>query len=257
MISVVLATFNEEKNIDRCLSSVKDWVDEIVIVDGSSTDKTVDIAKSYNAKITVTTNKPIFHINKQMALDLASYKLVLQLDADEVVDDELKEFILELNNQLQKQPNKVKESAWWIKRKNNFLGHWLKKGGQYPDPVIRLLIKGKARLPSRSVHEQMEVDGSVGWAEGHLLHFSNPTVGDYLRKMKNYTSLEADKYLLENRGLSFFFAINYIILKPIITFLLLFVRHKGFMDGFYGFLFALLSSWHFPIIFYKILTRQK
>src|SRR3989338_10872364 len=88
-ISVVLATYNEEKNLPSCLASIKDIADEIVIVDGSSKDKTVEIAKKYGAKIKITTNKPNFHINKQMAIDMATGDWILQLDADEKVSPEL------------------------------------------------------------------------------------------------------------------------------------------------------------------------
>src|SRR5258708_3094004 len=89
MLSVVLATFNEEKNLKECLESVKDIADEIVIVDGSSIDKTVVIAKEFGARVVVTDNPQMFHINKQKALDLASKEWILQLDADERVSSEL------------------------------------------------------------------------------------------------------------------------------------------------------------------------
>ena len=95
-LSVAIATFNEEENLGSCLDSVKDWVDEIVVVDGSSTDKTVEIAKKYGAKVIVRENPPIFHINKQKAIDACRGKWILQLDADERVSPELKEEILEV-----------------------------------------------------------------------------------------------------------------------------------------------------------------
>src|SRR5436309_2920056 len=84
-LTVALATFNEEGNLGDCLESVKDIADEITIVDGSSSDKTVEIAKKYGAKVLVTDNHPIFHINKQKALDMATNEWILQLDADERV----------------------------------------------------------------------------------------------------------------------------------------------------------------------------
>src|SRR5258706_6741131 len=100
-LSVVLATFNEEKNLPDCLSSVRDLADEISIVDGSSTDKTVEIAKSFGAKVTVTDNPPIFHINKQKALEQATKEWILQLDADERVSPDLSreiKHVISLNN---------------------------------------------------------------------------------------------------------------------------------------------------------------
>lgn len=127
MISVALATHNEAKNLERCLLSVKGIADEIVIVDGESTDDTVAITRKFGAKIINTTNKANFHINKQMALDAVSGQLVLQLDADEEVDDELKKFILKTHQEiLQRSPddNLSQPVAWYLKRKNLFLGHF-------------------------------------------------------------------------------------------------------------------------------------
>jgi glycosyltransferase involved in cell wall biosynthesis len=92
-LSVVLATFNEEENLQDCLESIKDIADEIIVVDGSSKDNTVVIAKKYGARTIVTTNPQIFHINKQKAIDLASKDWILQLDADERVTRELRDEI--------------------------------------------------------------------------------------------------------------------------------------------------------------------
>lgn len=249
MISVVLATHNEEKNLKRCLDSVKSWADEIIVVDGESTDKTVALAKQLGAKVISTTNKSNFHINKQMAMDKAQGELVLQLDADEVVDEELATFIQATYQQIK--DKQTLPSAWWIKRKNYFFGRFLRKGGQYPDPVIRLYQKGKASLPQKDVHEQMTVDGEVGWADGHLLHYSNPHFSDYLRKFNTYTSFSAEKVLAENKRPSLGMAFSYYFWKPIVTFLTLYIRHKGFVDGTAGFLFAFCSGLHFPVTYIK------
>lgn len=250
MISVVLATFNEEKNIERCLKAVQDFADEIIVVDGSSTDKTVELAKNFQAKVISTTNKPLFHINKQMAMDEAKGDLILQMDADEVVDNELKFFIIQTHQKLIKKEKLP--AAWWIKRKNWFLNRFLKKGGQYPDPVIRLYQKGKARLPQKDVHEQMDVDGEVGWADGHLLHYGTPTFSDYLRKWNDYTSLKATQ--LEDEGVYITIpnSIQYLMIKPITTFLSLYIRHKGFIDGFPGFVFAAYSGLYHPVSYLKL-----
>ena len=97
-LSVVLATYNEEENIGNCLSSVREIAEEIVIVDGTSKDKTVEIARKYGAKVKITTNKQIFHINKQMAIDMATCDWILQLDADERVSPELAKEIKEKIN---------------------------------------------------------------------------------------------------------------------------------------------------------------
>ena len=127
-LSVVLAVFNEEKNLAACLESFKDIADEIVIVDGTSTDKTVEIAKKFGARVKVTTNKPNFHINKQMAIDMAKSDWILQMDADEHVSEEMKKEIRDILENDSKEYN-----GYWMPRKNWFLGRFLLKGGQYPD----------------------------------------------------------------------------------------------------------------------------
>ena len=155
-LSVVLATYNEEENLSDCLSSVKDIADEIVVVDGKSKDNTVSVAKTYNAKVVVTDNHPIFHINKQKAIDLATKDWILQLDADERLTPELTK---EIQSILSDQSSTT--NGYWIPRKNWFLGRCLMKGGQYPDYTLRLYRRGMGRLPQKSVHEQAIVEGKV------------------------------------------------------------------------------------------------
>ncbi|MGD9129813.1 MAG: glycosyltransferase family 2 protein [Candidatus Woesebacteria bacterium] len=259
MLSVVLATYNEEKNIQGCLESVKDFADEIIVLDGSSQDRTREIAKKLGAKVFKTTNKLNFHINKQIVMNKAKGDLVLQLDADEVVDTELKKFIIKTHKNLlflKKSSNKADFSsipkAWWIKRKNLFLNKWLKKGGQYPDPVIRLYVNGYARLPQKDVHEQMIVNGQVAWAEGHLLHYSNPEFSNYLKKFNHYTSLKAKQLKAAKTKISFSNSFKYLVWKPGFTFLNIFIRHKGFVDGVAGFTFAFFSALHHSIAYLKL-----
>lgn len=237
-LSIALATFNEEKNLAACLDSVKELEGEIVIVDGGSTDKTVEIAKKFGARVILSDNQPIFHINKQKAIEACKGEWILQLDADERVTPELREEILRIIENPQ-----LKTVAYFIPRKNYFLGRWLRKTGQYPDGVIRFFKKGKAYLPCKSVHEQMEVKGEVRWLKGHLLHYPYSSFAEYLKKSNRYTTLAAQE-LLEKGGkpsvLGYFLA----ELKAIKTFLLLFIRHKGFLDGFPGFVFSLYSGLH-------------
>lgn len=247
MISVVLAVHNEAENLARSLDSVKKWADEIVVVDGESTDETVSIARRYGARVIKTTNKRNFHINKQMGNDAAKGDLILQLDADEVVDAELATFIVKVAQNLEA----TTDSAWWIKRKNFFMGRWLSKGGQYPDAVIRLFKAGQAELPQKDVHEQMVVNGSTGWAEGHLLHYSNPTFADYLRKFNTYTTFKA--YQLKDQKLKIALpsVLRFWVWLPLATFVSMYLRHKGFVDGFPGFVFAVMSGLHHPVAFLK------
>ncbi len=245
-LSVAIAVYNEEKNLEACLSSVRDVAREIVVVDGGSTDNTVAIAKKFKAKIIQTTNPPIFHINKQKALDACTSDWILQLDADEVVTDELKKEILSTMNDEQSTMN-----GYFIARKNYFWGHWMQKGGQYPDYVIRLIRRGKGHFPATTVHEQIAVEGPVGHLKNPMDHFSYKTSEDYWRKADAYTTLTAAEMkgnAISKNAWTWFL---YNLWKPKITFLSLFIRHKGFMDGWYGFVFALFSAMHFPIAYKK------
>lgn len=256
LISVVLATHNEAANLAACLDAVEPWADEIIISDGESSDETVAIARRYRAQIIATTNKANFHINKQLAMNEARGRLVLQLDADEIVDEKLAKFIQKVANQLKaltsEELQQTQPKAWQLNRKNYFLGKFLTKGGQYPDPVIRLYINGFAKLPQRDVHEQMWVDGDVDTASGHLLHYSNPTFGDYLRKFNTYTSFKAEQLHSDKVPINFVSLVEYGLVKPLLTFLSLFVRHKGFQDGVAGFVFALMSGIYWIVSYLKL-----
>lgn len=282
-LSVALATYNEEKNLARCLSSVKEIVDEIVIVDGSSSDKTVEIAKSFGAKVEVRENYPIFHINKQHAMDLCKYEWILQLDADEEVspalakeikkvislsdaeieayEDTLKNKDLFIRHQhlLEKRDGLIGEGkgqyvAFFFPRKNYFLGRYLTYGGVYPDGVIRLLKKGKAYLPAKDVHEQMVVNGRVGWLQNDLLHYDSPTFAKYLMRWNRYTTLIAKDIAKDHKKYDVVLGITYLLVKPLYWFLLTFIRHKGFLDSWQGFVFSFFSSLRFPKAYITFLS---
>lgn len=252
VLSVVLATYNEEENLGKCLESVDGLVDEMVVVDGSSTDKTVEIAKKFGAKIKITTNKPNFHINKQMAIDLATGSWILQLDADERLSPELAE---EIKSQIKNQESNI--NGYWMPRKNFFLGRFLMKGGQYPDLTIRLYRKGKGRLPQIHVHEQAEVEGKVGELKHALYHYPYKNFSVYLEKWNRYNDLLAEQIREDLKTKNFFikiiYGLGYLIIKPSHWLLTTYVRHKGFMDSWQGFVFSFFSALRFPISFLKYL----
>ena len=248
-ISIAIATYNEETNIAKCLDAVADWVDEIVIVDGSSTDNTVLIAQKYpHVKIISTTNKPMFHLNKQMAIEACKSDWILQLDADEIITKNLKQ---EIQKILKNNINDVTESGYWIPRKNFFLGKFLTKGGVYPDPTIRLYKNGAGKLPCVSVHEQVKINGPVGWLKADLLHYADPSFSRYLLRNNRYTSLIAKELQDQNIPFNIVNFLNYFVLKPIYWFFLAYFRHRGYVDGFPGFVFAWYSSLRFPISYIK------
>lgn len=250
-ISVVMAVFNEEKNLGQCLESIKDLAWEIIVVDGGSKDHTIDIAKKFDAKIIQTNNPPNFHINKNEAIDAASGDWILQLDADEVVTGELANEIkgvVSLKSDI---------NGYWMPRRNFFLGRFLKKGGQYPDYTLRLYKKGYGRLPAKDVHEQAEVKGQVGFLKNDLLHIRDKTFSIYLERLNRYTDLLSDQLKQHGVNKSFLAFLNYSFIKPITWFMKAYLRHRGYVDGFPGFVFALFSSLRFPIAYFKLLINQK
>jgi glycosyltransferase involved in cell wall biosynthesis len=266
-LSLCLATYNEEKNLHYPLDSAYDLVDEVVVVDGGSTDKTVEIAKSYGKKVRVilTGNPAMFHKNKQKAIEAAKGEWILQLDADEELSEELKREIkiatgpvsdsfpsvLASKNTPRLRAAGIPESstpaAFWLPRKNWFLTRFLEKGGVYPDYTIRLYKNGVAKFPCKDVHENVEIKGEVGYLKNPLLHYADPDFSRYLLRWDRYTSAEVER-LPKGTNLSFF---KYFCWYPKKTFFLMYFRHKGFMDGFPGFVFALFSSIRFWVIYIK------
>jgi len=267
-LSVVLATYNEAKNLPALLDSVKSLADEVVIVDGSSSDKTVEIAKKYGAKVVVTENLPNFHINKQKAIDLATKDWIFQLDADERVTPELaKEIKEKIGNWKVSRRNGIPQAAgeignshvngYWVARKNWFLGKFLMKGGQYPDYTLRLYRKGKGHLPQVHVHEQAEVMGHVGYLKEPLSHYPYMNFASYYKKWNRYNDLlvRQIKESLKDRNfiMKVLFAIGYLFVKPTHWFLTTYIRHKGFMDLWPGFVFSFFSALRFPVSYLKYL----
>ncbi len=306
-LSVVLATFNEEKNIGACLESVKNLADEVIIVDGSSTDKTVEIAKKFGTKVIITDNPPMFHINKQKALDAATGDWILQLDADERVMPELAEEIkkiikmsekeieeyqknlrerelfmrhqrltnpkfeissskqiLNSNNQSYKRLGLINSdlfgtcdlgfSAFYIPRRNFFLGRYLRYGGVYPDGVIRLVKKGKARFPCKDVHELMEVDGLVGWLKNPLLHYDSPTFKRYLQRNNRYIDLMVDE-MKKNKVKKTVTLLPCYLGQCLGWFFSTTIIHKGILDGWQGVVFSFFSALRFPRAYWRYIRK--
>lgn len=286
-LSVVLATRNEEKNIGPCLESVKDIADEIVVVDEESTDKTVSIAKSYGARIYTVKHEPIFHVTKQKALDFARGDWILQLDADERVTPQLAKEIREVvemdykelmgrrigepqrlklfkkhQQLLEQRDGKIGREtgeivAFFVPRLNFFLGKPLVHAGAYPDASIRLVKKDRAHFPAKSVHEIIHVDGEVAWLYNDLEHQDSPTFTRYIERMNRYTDLRARELMEKGVPKNILTFINYSFYKPSATFLNLYLRHKGFLDGMRGFIWSLFSSLHHPIAYFKYWQEGK
>jgi glycosyltransferase involved in cell wall biosynthesis len=247
-LSVVIITFNEEANIGRTLASVQplvaDGKGEIVIVDSGSTDRTVEIAKSFGAKVFVEEWKG-FAAQKNSAIDKATGDWILSLDADEEVSDGLRGEIEEICRG-PAEDGFGSEDGYWLKRENQFLGRPLRHGGFWPDPKLRMFRRGMGRVANREVHETVVVKGRLGTLYYPLIHHAYPTLSDYIEHMNRYSSLGAE--MVVATGKVRFSVIN-IVVRPLATFLYNYFFRLGFLDGREGLLLhlyhAVYVSWKY------------
>jgi glycosyltransferase involved in cell wall biosynthesis len=270
-LSVVIITYNEEANIARTLASVQplvaDGKGEIIVVDSGSTDRTVEIAQSYGAKVFVEAWKG-FAAQKNSAIDKARGDWILLVDADEEVSPEMATSIsmylpiadkhreyatVSVNDdvadpifdQAFEAGSEDPEDAFAFARKNFFLGRWIRHGGFWPDRKIRLFRRGYGRVEDRAVHETVKVQRAAR-LNGALLHHSYPTLADYLDHMNHYSSLGAE--MVAAKGPVRFSLFN-IVLRPAATFLYNYVFRFGFLDGREGLLLhlyhAVYVSWKY------------
>lgn len=236
-LSVVIITKNEEDKIRECLESVK-WVDEIVIVDGYSADRTVEICRQYTDKIVQNKHDGNFDKERNLGTDTASGDWVLQLDADERVTPELHrdiEKILADDNGY---------SAYKFKRKNFFLGHFMRYGGWYHDS-LHFFRRTKARYKGR-IHETLYVDGPIGQIESGVEHYPFESLSVFVARHNRYSDKEAQK-IYETFGIVSAQKIRYhICVKPLKLFWKMYVKKKGYKEGVHGFVFSFLFAWvHF------------
>jgi glycosyltransferase involved in cell wall biosynthesis len=264
-LSVVIITVNEEGNIGRTLASVQPLVadgrGEIIVVDSGSTDRTVEIAKSFGAKVFIEEWKG-YAAQKNSAIDKAMGDWILSLDADEEVEPDLAaelasheaisgvnlanrshNFCLTMEQAAAGSRNldKIKglPTGYRISRKNHFLGRWIKHGGFWPDPKLRLFRRGAGTFENRAVHEDVQLDGPTSSLRGALLHHSYPTLADYIDHMNRYSSLGAEMVVAKGRVR--FSAFN-IVLRPFATFVYNYFFRLGFLDGREGLLLHLYHA---------------
>ena len=231
-LSVVIITFNEERNLGRCLESIKDIADEIVIVDSNSTDRTLEIAKAYNA---VVFQHPFvgYGEQKNYATSVASNDWIISLDADEALTPELTRSIAEFK----KNPT---YSVYQVSRLTNYCGKWIKHCGWYPDKQTRIYNRTKGKWIERKVHEFWHLDdpnGHVGSLKGDLLHYSFTTINEHLKKIEKYSELAAREAVENGKNANMFM----IYFSPKWHFINEYFFKLGFLDGFYGYTICRLS----------------
>jgi len=244
-LTVAVITWNEEARLRRCLESVA-WADEIVVVDAASTDKTATIAREFTDHVFVHPWEG-FARQKNRAVERATGDWVLSLDADEEVGDELRESIRRVL------ASDAGPNGYTVARRNIFWGRFIRHGRLYPDWQLRLFRRGAGRFVDRDVHESVEVTGTVTRLDGALVHESYRDVADFLERTNRYTSLAADEWARRRRP----FSAADVVLRPLSRFVSMYVIHRGFLDGWRGFLLAVLYAYYVFIRSVKIWERVR
>lgn len=234
-LSVAIITLNEEANLPRTLASVA-WADEIVIVDSGSTDETRAIAQSCGARF-ITEPWRGFAAQKNFAISLCTSEWVLSLDADEAVSPEVAASIQKV---LAAPPSRT---AYALRRRNLFLGRWIRHGGYYPDAKLRLFPRGEGTFQETPVHETALYGGDTQTLDGDVLHDAYPTLASYLDHMQRYSTLGAEIAVARGRnGRGLLSFLNGVLLNPLATFVYNYILRAGFLDGREGLLLHLYHS---------------
>jgi len=230
LISAVIITFNEAARIASCIDSLIDLVDEIVVVDSFSTDETKAICENKNVTFYQREWKG-YSQTKNIANKLATYDIILSVDADEQPDEILSNEILNLRQTGFK-------GAYRMKRKNFYAGKWVRYCGWYPDSKIRIFNRRMSQWTGEYVHEKLTTNEPIIDLNGHLLHFTIDNVQDHLTRVNKYAKLAALNILKQRKSITLFNAIQ----STSLTFLKIFVFKLGFLDGLVGWHVSINSS---------------
>lgn len=230
-LSVILITFNEAHNLADCLSSLQGLADEIVIVDNGSRDATLDIAAQFGARVVRTDDWPGFGPQKNRALDAATGEWVLSIDADERVTPELADEIRAViaGNAA---------AAYEIPRLSWYCGRFMRHSGWYPDPVLRLFQRRRARFSDDLVHERLLPQDAVRRLQNHLLHYSFMNFSQVLEKVDRYSTASAQQMFARGRRATLLGA----VVRGLWAFVRTYVLRRGFLDGPQGFALAVSNA---------------
>lgn len=230
--SVVIITFNEERNIGRCLKSLEEVADEIVVVDSFSTDKTAEICQDFPVKF-IQKEWMGYSSAKNFANSLANNDYILSIDADEALSDELKKSILELK----KSDNLF--DAYRFNRLANYCGSWIHHCSWYPDIKLRLWNRHKGQWEGE-IHEEIKMKSSAkaGFIKGDLLHFSYYSIEQHIRQVNNFTDLAAKAAFEKGKKAGCL----KILFSPFIKFTRDYFLKLGFLDGYAGFVICRISA---------------
>lgn len=242
-ISAIIITLNEEKKIGACLSSLN-FVDEIIVVDSGSTDKTEDICRQYPFVKFYRQPWLGYGPQKNFALSLVSNEWVLSIDADEVVPSDLAD---EISTHLKADHG---YSGFWVKRKNMYKKQWIRHGGWWPDTILRVFRKDKGQFSNRRVHESVEITGKTKELQAALEHYSYHGPEDFILKMHSYAIAGARQMQDDGRTGG---AVRAVI-RAFAAFVKGYILKRGFLDGRAGLLIAASGAIG---VFYKIIKLSE
>lgn len=230
-ISGVIITYNEERNIEQCIASMHDVVDELLVVDSFSTDQTVAICERLGVK--VIQHAFAGHIEqKNYAMHQAKYDHVLSLDADERVSLKMKEAI-----------KAVKEhwdcDGYIFNRFNNYCGAWLKHSW-YPDKKLRLWDRRKGQWGGTNPHDKVILNGKVRKLKGDILHYAYENLEEHYEQLKKFAVIASNAKFAQGKKANF---LIHVIINPCYKFFRKYVLRLGFLDGYYGFIFSGLTAY--------------
>ncbi len=248
-ISAVIITYNEEQNIGRCLDSLQEIADEIIVLDSHSTDQTQEICKLYSVQFHSQPFKGFIQ-QKNDAIALASNDFVLSIDADEAISNELKNSILGLKKQ-----DIPQHTAYIVNRLTNYCGKWIRHSAWYPDYLIRIFDRRKCVFEGKYIHEKVVVPENdlIGKLSGDLLHYSYNSISEHIVRANKYTDLTALEAFEKGKKASLFS----ILVNPSVKFFRNYIIRLGFLDGYYGYTICRISAFATYLKYAKLRQLQK
>lgn len=247
-VSVVISAYNEQKMIEDCLKSAKLIADEIILVDNTSADNTVKIAKKYTDKVFTRPNDPIMlNRNKNFGFSKATGRWIISLDADERITKQLA-------SEIKKAVLNKNFNGWEIPRKNIIFGRWIKHSIWWPDYNLRLFRKNYGKFALKHVHEKLDVIGEIGKLQNPMIHYNYQTVSQFIQKLdKTYTESETENFLASGKKIYWYDAIRW----PANDFIKTFFFQKGYKDGLHGLILSQLQAFYSLIFFTKVWERKE
>jgi glycosyltransferase involved in cell wall biosynthesis len=232
-ISAVIITYNEQDHIENCIVSLQDVADEIVVVDSFSTDSTEAICSKLNVRFVKHSFEGYFE-QKNYALSLATFPLILSLDGDEALSDELKKSILEVKND-------NKYDGYRFNRRHNYCGKWLKYSRWYPDRQLRLFYSDKGHWTGPNPHDKIIMNSStkIKWLKGDLLHWNYSSYEDHIEKINRFSTIAAGEYFNAGKSagpLTATFHASWSFLRS-------YFLHAGFLDGYPGYVCCSITAY--------------